>query len=142
MDQFWAPNWPQKSLKSAGPAYGDFRTRFSKRHLVPRSRQNGSRWPRRAQNSPQLAQKGSQNSPKMGQVGPRWPKIAAKLLQESPKIGQDGQSCCFCFAFAFPLLFLCSRVGGLPEAIYIYIYPSLSFGEYNSNSNSLCTPLV
>jgi hypothetical protein len=38
----------------------------------------------------------------------------------------------------------CGARQGQEEAreIFIYIYPSLSFGEYNCNSNSLSTPLV
>ena len=82
-----------KKTKTAKPGHRHIRTEVAKKLLVPRCLQDGSRWPRVAQDSLKLAQKGSQDSPKMGQVGPRWTKIAPKLLQQSPKIAQDGQRC-------------------------------------------------
>ena len=131
MDQFWAPNWPPKSLKSARAGYSDFRTGCSKKLLVPRRPQHGSRGPRGAQASPKMAPKSSQNSPKMGQIGLRCGKIVPRCFQKRPNK-------------AFPLPFLSFAFAFLPSggASLSYIYPSLSFGEYNSNSNSLCTPLI
>ena len=97
MDQFCAPNWPPKSLKTAKPGYREFRTGGSKKLLVPRGPQGGSRWPRGAQDSPKLAPKSSQDSPKMAQDGPEEPKTAPSSPQKAPKIapiwdklGQDG----------------------------------------------------
>ena len=107
IDQFWAPNWPPKSLKSARAGYGDFRTGCSGNLLVPRSPQDGSRWPRRAQDSPNLAPKSSQNSPKMGQIGLRCGKIV-------PRCFQKRSNKAFPLPFlSFPLPFLSYRVGGL-----------------------------
>ena len=101
MDQFWAPNWPPKSLKSASQVHSDFRTRCSKNLLVPRRPQDGSRWPRGAQDSPKLAPKSSQDSPKMGQIGLRWGKIAQRFFQKLPNKA-------FPLPFlSFPLPFLC-----------------------------------
>ena len=84
MDQFWAPNLPPKSLKSAGRGYGKFWTGCSGNLLVPRRPQDGSRWPRGAQDSPKLAPKSSQDSPKMGQSGLRWGKFLPRCFQKRP----------------------------------------------------------
>ena len=106
MDQFWAPNWHPKSLKSAKAGYGDFRTGCSKKLLVPRRPQDGSRWPRGAQDSPKLAPKSSQNSPKMGQIGLRCGKIVPRCFQKRPNKA-------FPLPFlSFPLPLLSYRVGG------------------------------
>ena len=93
--------------------------------------------------------------PKMVQDRPRWPQNGPKMValpllclcyamlcirfpSLSPVFSCAVPSICFYFAIVSPSLLLCRPSGGTPKVYY----PSLSFGEYNSNSNSLSTPLV
>ena len=55
-----------------------FWTGCSKKLLVPRRVQDGSRW-----------LQGVQDSPKMGQIGLRWSKMVPRLAQDGHKMAQD-----------------------------------------------------
>ena len=128
MDQFWAPNWPPKSLKSASRGYCIFRTGCSKKLLVPRRPQDGSRGPRGAQDSPKMAPKSSQNSPKMGQIGLRCGKIV-------PRCFQKRSNKAFPLPFlSFPFLCLCfpTEWGGFSKLYSLNgIYHDISLMRYH-----------
>ena len=72
MDQFCAPNWPPKSLKTAKPGCREFRTGGSKKLLVPRRSQDGSRWPREG---PKMTQEGPKTARKDGPMGGSSSKV-------------------------------------------------------------------
>ena len=113
MDQFGAPNWPPKPLKSASRGAGKFWTRGSKKLLVPRRSKMG------------------QDGPKEPKIAPSWPKKAPKIAPRWGKLGQDGSKllqnwynkapkllsyCYFCsFLFLFLFFSFSFRMGGLPR---------------------------
>ena len=103
-----------------------------------------------SQEAPRMPQDG----PEEAKIAPSWPKMGPKIAPRWGKLGQDCprllQNCSKKapktvkmdkdVAFALPLRFLCFSFAA--EWGCSRSYPSLLFGEYNSNSNSLCTPLV
>ena len=140
MDQFWAPEWAPKSSKLAEAPNRDFRTRVSRRLLVPRSPQNASRWPQGAKIAPSWPKMGPKIASRWGKLGQDCPRLLQNCSKKAPKTVKVDKD----VAFALPLRFLCFSFAaewGCSRS-YICIYPSLSFGEYNSNSNSLCTPPI
>ena len=103
-----------------GPEKRRHRTAISGRGFLKGSWfQEGPRWAQDGPEEPKIAPRWSQKAPK---IAPRWGKLGQdgpRLLQNCFKKAPKSVKMDKAVAFALPLLFLCSRVGGLPEAIYL-----------------------